>query len=146
MKREEGPPKKGGNKVRGDGQTLNRFNRKAVMRNKCYRRDGEYHLASRRPRRDGPRREVSPLSQESVTPQGPPYSSISLEIPVLPLREDSACDGETGCKCGQSFVTTVDLGEALSVSHLDSVVAPVAGATAKLVCVSLLARHNSVLE
>ena len=33
-KKKEGPPKKGRNKVKGDGQRLNVFNRKTGMRNK----------------------------------------------------------------------------------------------------------------
>ena len=57
----EGPPRKGGDSGKGDGQTLNGFARKTGMRNKSYRRDSEYHLARRCPRRDVPRKEMSPF-------------------------------------------------------------------------------------
>ena len=67
---EEGPPKKGGDKVKGDGQTMNRPNRTTGMREKRYRREGEYHLTPLCSWRDAPQRGVSPVSQGSARDSG----------------------------------------------------------------------------
>ena len=115
------------------------------MREKCYRRDGENHLAPRCPWRDIPRKKMSPFLPESVRSRRPPYSSISLETRVLPQQADSASESEPGSKCEQSFATTVDVWEALLVSTMDSVVVLETGATANPVCLSWLAHQNSML-
>ena len=76
----------------------------------------------------------------------PPYSSVSMETPVLPQKAESALEGETGGNCEQSFVTTADAGEAFMAARGDSVVALDSGATANLVRVSWPAHHNRILE
>ena len=53
-KKKEGPRRRGGGKVGGGGQILNGSFRKTGLRNRRYRRDSEYHLASRCPWRDTP--------------------------------------------------------------------------------------------
>ena len=110
--KKEGPPKQGARKVTGGGQTLNGFNRKTGLRSKCYRRDSEYHLAPRCPRRDTPRWEGRLFSPERARSQRPSYSSISTETPASPQKAESARGRETGGKCEQSFVTTVGAGDA----------------------------------
>ena len=88
---------------------------------------------------------MSPFSSESVRPQRPPCSSISLETPVSHQQEESASESETGSKCERSFVTTVDVGGAILLSGMDRVVASETGATANLVCFSWLTHHNRIL-
>ena len=75
-KKKEGPPKRGGGKVNGSGQTLNGFNRKTDLRYRRFRCDSEYHLAPRRPWRDAPRGEARPLPPGHVRPQRPSRSCI----------------------------------------------------------------------
>ena len=83
-KKKEGAPEKGGDKVKGGGQTLGGFYRKTGLRNKCYRRDSEYHLVPRCPWRDTPRGDGCPISPERTRLQRPSYASTSMETPVLP--------------------------------------------------------------
>ena len=61
-------------------------------------------------------------------------------------KAESAGESETGSKCEQSFVTTVDAGDASLVSQEDCVAALDTGATAYLLHFSLLARLNRILE
>ena len=88
--------------------------------------------------------DVSLFPQESVWPQRPPYSSISLETPVLLQFAESASESATGSKWEQSCVTTVDVGEALLASQMDSAVALDTGATANVVRFSSLAHHDAI--
>ena len=54
-------------------------------------------------------------------------------------------ESETSSQCEQSFVTTVDAGAALLVSHTESVVAFDTGATANSARFSCLVQQNSIL-
>ena len=114
----------------GDGQTLRGFNRKTGLRNRRYLCDSEYHLAPRCPWRGTLRGARSSFSQESGRSYRPLCSSISMETPVLPQKAESVGGSEAGGKCVQSFVSTVDEGEASMVSRGDSVVALDTGPTA----------------
>ena len=50
----DGALKRGGDKVRGAGQTLDGRNRRAGKRDRCYLRDSEYHLSPECPWWDTP--------------------------------------------------------------------------------------------
>ena len=45
QEKKDGIPKRGGDGVRGSGQTLSSFDRRAGQRDRCYRFGSEYHLA-----------------------------------------------------------------------------------------------------
>ena len=109
--KEDGSPKRRGDKARGSGQTLDCSDRKTGLRNRRYRRDCEYHLASRCPWRDTPRGDGSPFFREREGVRRPFFCSILTETPVLPLKAESAGDGETRSKREQSFDATVDAGD-----------------------------------
>ena len=128
------------------GQTMNGLNRKTGLRNQCYRCDSEYHLAPRCPWSHTSRGTGSTFFPVRVRPQRPSYSSISMELTVLPQEADSVGESETGSTCEQFFVTTVVAGDACMVSQEDSVVVLGAGATANLVCFGWLAHHNRDLD
>ena len=81
-KKQDGPPRPGGDTVREDGRTLNGINRRTGKRNRRYRRDSGYHLATRSPWRDTLRGECNPGSQEPNKAGRPSYSSISTGPPV----------------------------------------------------------------
>ena len=72
----------GEDKVWGDGQTLNGFNRRTGFRDRWYRCDSEYRLAPKCPWRDTPREDRSPPFQERGKARKPSYSTISMETPV----------------------------------------------------------------
>ena len=55
-KKKDGHPTRVGGKVKGGGRTLNGFYRRTGQRNRCYRRDIEYHLEPECPWRDAPQR------------------------------------------------------------------------------------------
>ena len=145
-KKNEGPPKRGEDKVKREGQALNGFNRKTNPRNRRYRCDSEYHPAPKCPWRDTPRGGGSSSPQERNRPYRPPYSSTSMETPFLPRRVESVGESEAGSKCEQSLVTTVDAGDVFVASKEDSVAALETGATADLLRFSWLARHKRILE
>ena len=132
--------------MQGGGQTLNGFNRKTVLRNRCYRRNSEYHLAPRCPWRDTLRRGGGSFSQERDRSQRPPYFSTSSDTPVVAQKAGSVGESEAGSEREQSFVGAADAGDVSMVSRGDSVVALDTGATAKLLCSSWLARHSRILE
>ena len=63
----------------------------------------------------------------------------------MPKKAESTGGRENGSKCGQSFVATVDAGDASRVHQGDSVAAWNTGATADLVCFRWLARRSRIL-
>ena len=76
-KKKEGPPKKGAGGETGDGQTLNGFNRETGVHNRRYRRDGEYCLPPRCPRRDAPRGDEVLFPKNAKGPR---------DLPILRFR------------------------------------------------------------
>ena len=68
-----------------------------------------------------------------------------METPVFPQQAASVIESGTGSKIEQSFVTTVDVGEAHVVSQADSLVVLDTGATGNLVRFSWLANRSSTL-
>ena len=121
------------------GQTLKGFYRKTGLRNQRYRRDSEYHLARRCPRRDIPRGDGGSLPHKCDRSQRPPRPSITLETPVLPQIAESVGESGAGSKCKQSSAATAD-------AWGDSLAALETGAAAKLVSFSWLAHRNRILE
>ena len=59
-KREDGDARNFKNKVEGDGPTLNGFNRRDGIRNRCYECGSENHSAPKCPLRDSPGSESVP--------------------------------------------------------------------------------------
>ena len=72
-------------KVEGDGRTLNGFNRRTELTNRCYKCDSEHHLAPKWPRRDVPKSELGSAPPERDKARKLSYSAISKETPV-PVR------------------------------------------------------------
>ena len=120
--------------MRGDGQTLNGLNRRAGMRDRRYRRDSEYRLAPKCPWRGTPRDDGSPAIQERRKARWPPYSAISMKIPVSAQKAEHVGSEETRDECEHSFPTTSDSGGLCLASDEDSAEELDTGATADLVC------------
>ena len=137
-RQQDGTPKHGGGKVRGDGQTLNGLNQSTGKRNQCYRYDSEYHLVPRCPSRDTPRGACNPVSQEPNKGGRPSYLSVATDPPVSAQKVEHLEKEETTGVCEQRFSTTVDAGNLFLVSRADSVVALDTGAAANLACFSWL--------
>ena len=66
----------------GGGRTLNGFNRRAGIRNRCYKCGSENHLAPKYPSKGAPEGESAPYSPSSRKVPRPPYASISMESPA----------------------------------------------------------------
>ena len=132
--------------MRQDGQTLNGFSRGAGARNRCYRRDSEYHLAPKRPRRGAPRGACSPATQERDKACRPTYSPMSMDTPVPAQEVEHLESGEPSGACEQSFSASTITANLFLVSAEDSAVALDTGATASFVCFRWLQRRNRVLE
>ena len=97
--------------MKGDGRTLDGFNRRPDQRNRRYGCDSEYHLAPKCPYRDTPRREGSPFSQVRDRAHIPLYSPVSTETRVSAQKVDHLEESGTDAICEQYFSTTIDLGE-----------------------------------
>ena len=67
--------------VKGGGQTLSGFNRRAGLRNRCHECDSECHPASECPWTDVPKSEVGAASTEQGKARKPFYSAISTGAP-----------------------------------------------------------------
>ena len=133
-------------KVRGDGQTLNGFNCRTGLRDRCYRRHSEYLLAPKCPWRDTPKGDWSPPSQEQGKASQPSYTANLMQTQVSAQKAEHVGSEETKSECEQSFLTKLDVGGLSSVSDDDSVLALDAGATANLVCFCRPERQNRLPE
>ena len=90
---------------------MNEFNRETGQRNRRYRRDSEYHLSPRCPRRGAPREDRSSIPQERDRSYQPPVASISTETPASPQKAESVGGSRAGCKSEQRFVATAAPGK-----------------------------------
>ena len=100
--------KRGGEKVRRDGQILNGFNCRTGLRNRRYQSNSEYQPAPECPWRGTSQGERSPPSQERGRARQLSYSAISTETPVSAQKAEHLESEETESDCEQSFPTTPD--------------------------------------
>ena len=101
--------------MKEDGRTFNGFNRRTGVRNRCYRCDGEYHLAPKCPWRDVPRSELGSVAPEHGKARNPSYSAILTRARVSEKKADQFGSEETSSDCKQSLATTLDVGGLSSV-------------------------------
>ena len=90
-----------GHKVKGGVRTLNGFNRRAGMRDRCYRCDIEYHSAPKSPWQDTPRGSRSPRFQWRSKVRKPSFRAFAMEIPVSAEKAGHADSEETKSVRGQ---------------------------------------------
>ena len=143
--KKNGAPKRSAGKVRGDGQTLDGFNRRTGKRRRRDRRDSEYHQAPKCPRRETPGGEFSPATQERAKATRPSYSPMSTDIPVFAQEVERLGRDERPGAREQSFSAPMDMGNLFLVSAEDSVVVLDTGATANLGCFRWLEQHTSFI-
>ena len=77
------------------------------MRDRRYRLDSEFHLAPECPRRDTPRGNRSPPSQERGKARKPPFAAISMGTPVSARKAEHVESEETKSACEQSSSITL---------------------------------------
>ena len=125
----------GKDKAQGDGQTLNGFNRRTGVGNRCYTSNSEYHLAPKCPLRDVPRSESAQSN-----------STIFMETPVNAQSANQSAEDGKGPACEQSYRATLDRGSQFLFVEEASVAVLHTGAAANLACFRRLARRNRILD
>ena len=103
-KREGGEVKKGGNKGKGDGQTLYGFNRRTGVRKRCFTWDSGHHLAPNCPS-GGKHGKRSVQSRPSGNkPLRPPNSSFSMKSPVRAHHDGPSVNKTTRAIANKPFL------------------------------------------
>ena len=126
----DGAPKTSREKVKGDGQTLDGFNRRAGIRHRRYK----HHLAPKIPWRNVPRSEISSAAPEASKARRISFATIFAGAPVSPREEDQSVSEAASGGGGQSLSTAVNIGGLFAPAESGSAAFLGAGATADLVC------------
>ena len=131
----EGRGKTGRSKHKGDGRTMNGFNRKTGQRNWCYTQNSEYHSAHQWPQNENRLSGPSPFQRVAKAPPSQPYCSIATESPLRVRPPGRDGPGGPERKHKHFFSMTLEIGGQCVCVNGDSVVVLDTGAAAGLVCI-----------